>query len=61
MDIFEFAMEKERRAEKYYRQLADKAEFVIRIDDDHFGRVEDAQMLICHLLCYSYMDKGHFD
>jgi D-sedoheptulose 7-phosphate isomerase len=39
-------------------QVADKAEFVIRIDDDHFGRVEDAHMLICHLLCYSYMDKG---
>jgi rubrerythrin len=26
MDIFEFAMEKEQRAEKFYRQLADKAE-----------------------------------
>lgn len=26
MDIFEFAMEKEQLAEKYYRQLADKAE-----------------------------------
>jgi D-sedoheptulose 7-phosphate isomerase len=39
-------------------QLADKAEFVIRIDDDHFGRVEDAHMLICHLLCYSYMEDS---
>lgn len=37
-------------------QLAEKAAFVIRIDDTHFGRVEDAHMLICHLLCYSYMD-----
>jgi D-sedoheptulose 7-phosphate isomerase len=39
-------------------QLADKAEFVIRIDDTHFGRVEDAHMLICHLLCYSYMEDS---
>lgn len=37
-------------------QLAEKASFVIRIEDTHFGRVEDAHMLICHLLCYSYMD-----
>ena len=39
-------------------RLADKAAFVIRIDDTHFGRVEDAHMLICHMLCYSYMDKS---
>ena len=38
-------------------RVADQAAFVIRIDDDHFGRVEDAHMLICHLLCYSYMEK----
>ncbi len=38
-------------------RLAESAEFVIRIDDPHYGRVEDAHMLICHLLCYSYMDK----
>ncbi|RKX33190.1 MAG: sugar isomerase [Verrucomicrobia bacterium] len=39
-------------------RLAEKAAFVIRIDDTHFGRVEDAHMLICHLLCYSYMDDS---
>lgn len=38
-------------------RLAEKAAFVVRIDDTHFGRVEDAHMLICHLLCYSYMEK----
>jgi len=39
-------------------QLAEKAAFVIQINDTHFGRVEDAHMLICHLLCYSYMDQA---
>jgi len=39
-------------------QLAMLADFVIRIDDAHFGRVEDAHMLICHLLCYSYMEEA---
>ena len=37
-------------------RLAEQADFAIRISDSHFGRVEDAHMLICHLLCYSYME-----
>lgn len=37
-------------------RLADLAGEVVRIDDLHYGRVEDAHMLICHLLCYSYME-----
>ena len=37
--------------------VAEKAQSIIRIDDSHYGRVEDAHMLICHLLCYSYMEK----
>jgi D-sedoheptulose 7-phosphate isomerase len=38
-------------------QLADLAHEVIVIDDIHYGRVEDAQMTICHMLCYGFMEN----
>jgi D-sedoheptulose 7-phosphate isomerase len=38
-------------------RLADLAEHVIVIDSEHYGRVEDAHMGICHMLCYSFMEK----
>lgn len=38
-------------------QLADIAHEVIVIDDTHYGRVEDAQMTICHLLCYGFIES----
>jgi D-sedoheptulose 7-phosphate isomerase len=38
--------------------VAATASTVIRIDDSHYGRVEDAHMMICHLLCYSYMERA---
>jgi D-sedoheptulose 7-phosphate isomerase len=39
--------------------LADIATEHIRLPDTHFGRVEDAQMTICHLLCYCFIEvKG---
>lgn len=37
--------------------LAGIAEHVIVIDSVHYGRVEDAQMTICHLLCYAFMEN----
>jgi len=37
-------------------RMADVAEHVIVINDTHYGRVEDAQMGICHLLCYAFME-----
>jgi D-sedoheptulose 7-phosphate isomerase len=37
--------------------MAELARHVIVIDDDHYGRVEDAQMGICHLLCYAFMER----
>ena len=37
-------------------RMAEIAERVIVINDTHYGRVEDAQMGICHLLCYAFMD-----
>jgi D-sedoheptulose 7-phosphate isomerase len=36
--------------------LADVAEHVLVIPDTHYGRVEDAQMTICHMLCYAFME-----
>jgi D-sedoheptulose 7-phosphate isomerase len=36
--------------------MAETAEQVLVIDDTHYGRVEDAQMGICHLLCYAFME-----
>lgn len=37
--------------------LAEIAKDVIVIADTHYGRVEDAHMGICHLLCYAFMEK----
>src|SRR4030095_4494048 len=37
-------------------RLAEIADQVIGIDSTHYGRVEDAQMGICHMLCYAFME-----
>jgi len=37
-------------------RMADIAEHVVMINDVHYGRVEDAQMGICHLLCYAFIE-----
>ena len=37
--------------------MANIAEQVIVIDDTHYGRVEDVQMTICHLLCYAFIEN----
>jgi len=37
-------------------RMAEVAEQVIVIHDTHYGRVEDAQMGICHLVCYAFME-----
>ena len=39
-------------------KMAEIAEQVIVINDEHYGRVEDAQMGICHLLCYAFMENA---
>jgi D-sedoheptulose 7-phosphate isomerase len=38
-------------------RLAELAEQAIVINDTHYGRVEDAHMGICHLICYAFMEK----
>ncbi len=37
-------------------RMAEIAERVIVINDTHYGRVEDAQMGICHMICYAFME-----
>jgi D-sedoheptulose 7-phosphate isomerase len=38
-------------------RMAEIAEQVLMIKDTHYGRVEDAQMGICHMLCYAFIEK----
>jgi D-sedoheptulose 7-phosphate isomerase len=38
-------------------KLADLADQVIVIQSTHYGRVEDAHMGICHMLCYAFMEN----
>ena len=38
-------------------KVAQIADEVIVIDSEHYGRVEDAQMTICHMLCYAFMEN----
>jgi D-sedoheptulose 7-phosphate isomerase len=38
-------------------KMAEVAEHVVVINDTHYGRVEDAHMGICHILCYAFMEN----
>lgn len=38
-------------------RLAELANQVIVVNDTHYGRAEDAQMGICHMLCYAFMEN----
>lgn len=38
-------------------RMAEIADEVIVVNDTHYGRVEDAQMTICHMLCYAFMER----
>lgn len=38
-------------------RMAEIAEEAIVINDTHYGRVEDAQMGICHMLCYAFIEN----
>lgn len=37
-------------------RLADLADVPVVIDSHHYGRVEDAHMAICHMVCYAFME-----
>jgi D-sedoheptulose 7-phosphate isomerase len=32
------------------------ADFTIVVEDTHYGRVEDVQMHILHMMCYAFME-----
>lgn len=38
-------------------KMAEIADHTIVINDTHYGRVEDAQMGICHIICYAFMEN----
>lgn len=38
--------------------IAGLARHVIVVDDTHYGRVEDVQMNILHMLCYAFVENG---
>lgn len=38
-------------------RMAEIAAHTIVVNDTHYGRVEDAQMGICHMLCYAFMEN----
>ena len=38
-------------------RMAEIAEHVVAVGDTHYGRVEDAHMGICHMLCYAFMEN----
>jgi len=37
-------------------QLAPMAKLNIHIDSPHMGRIEDAHMIVCHMIAYSFME-----
>ncbi len=39
-------------------RLAELADLAIVVDSTHYGRVEDAHMGICHMICYAFMEKA---
>jgi D-sedoheptulose 7-phosphate isomerase len=39
-------------------RMAEIADEVIVINDTHYGRVEDAHMGICHMLCYVFIEHA---
>ena len=37
-------------------RLAEIADAAVVIDSHHYGRVEDAHMAVCHMICYAFME-----
>ena len=37
-------------------RLAELADLPVVIDSHHYGRVEDAHMAVCHMICYAFME-----
>lgn len=39
-------------------KLSTIADQVIIVEDEHYGRVEDAHMHICHIICYAFVENA---
>ena len=39
-------------------KLAEIADHLLVVPDTHYGRVEDAHMTICHMLCYAFIEHA---
>ena len=39
-------------------RLAELADLVVPVESTHYGRVEDAHMGICHMICYAFMEQA---
>ena len=38
-------------------RLAELADLAIVVPTEHYGRAEDVQMTVCHMLCYAFMEN----
>lgn len=38
-------------------KLGPKAKLQIRVSEPHMGRIEDAHMVVCHMMCYYFMEN----
>ncbi|HEY0740916.1 MAG TPA: SIS domain-containing protein [Chryseosolibacter sp.] len=39
-------------------KLAEISDLVVPVEDEHYGRVEDAHMGICHMIAYAFMENA---
>ena len=38
-------------------RLGPMAQLELRVSDPHMGRIEDGHMIICHMICYYFMEE----
>lgn len=38
-------------------KLGRTAKLEIRVPDDHMGRIEDGHLIVCHMICYFFMEQ----
>ena len=38
-------------------KLGPMAQLQIRVEEPHMGRIEDAHLIVCHMLCYYFMEQ----
>ena len=42
-------------------KLAPLAQLSIHVPEPHMGRIEDAHMMVCHMICYYFMERESSD